>query len=192
MEQLNWSDGSWTTAPAEVREDGGDLLVTCIKGNDAWRITSYGFERHDAHGLVAPLPLNSAMEVVFTCDYVEQFDQAGIFVNSGPQLWIKTGVEYTDGHPMVGAVVTNPKSDWSTAPVDEWLGKKVRVRVSRAGDAITVRAGLDGGELRLVRLAPFPEDAEAQAGPYACAPTREGLTVRYHEWSRGAADTSLH
>ena len=192
LKRLNWTDGTWTTPPAEVREEGTGLVVTCVEKSDAWRITSYGFERYDAHGLVAPLPLGSAMEVVFTCDYSEQFDQAGIFTTAGPELWIKSGVEQSDGHAMLGAVVTNPVSDWSTGPVDEWIGKKVRIRVSRAGDAVTVRAGLDGGELRLVRLAPFPEDAEAQAGPYACAPSRAGLTVRFHEWTHGPADTSLH
>ena len=190
--RLNWDDGTWTTEPEEVRVDGGDLLVTCVPASDAWRITSYGFERYDAHGLVAPLPQNTAMEVVFTCDYEEQFDQAGLFTTAGPELWIKSGVEFADGHPMLGAVVTNPTSDWSTAPVDDWAGKRVRIRVSRAGDAITVRAGLDAGPMQLVRLAPFPKDADAQAGPYACAPTRAGLTVRFHEWTHGPADTSLH
>ncbi|GAA4896427.1 DUF1349 domain-containing protein [Tessaracoccus lubricantis] len=192
MQRLNWSDGAWTTPPVEAREDGQDLVVTAVEGSDAWRITSYGFERDDAHALVAPLAQDCAMEVVFTCDFTEQFDQAGIFLSAGPQTWVKAGVEFADGRPMVGAVVTNPVSDWSTAPVDDWRGRRVRVRLSRSGDAVTVRAGLDGGELQLVRLAPFPVDAVAQAGPFTCAPTRAGLGVRFHEWSSGAADASLH
>lgn len=192
LRRLDWTNGTWTTPPAAVGEDGTDLVVTCVEKSDAWRVTSYGFERYDAHALVAPLPLDSAMEVVFTCDYAEQFDQAGLFVTAGEELWIKAAVEFADGHPMVGAVVTNPVSDWSTAPVDEWAGQRVRVRISRAGDAVTVRAGLDGGELGLVRLAPFPEAAQAHAGPFACAPTRPGLTVRFHEWSSGPADSALH
>lgn len=192
LKRLDWSTGSWTTPPAALRHDGGDLLVTCEENSDAWRITSYGFERYNAHALVQPLMPGSAMEVVFTCDYSEQFDQAGLFTTAGPQLWIKSGVEFADGHAMLGAVVTNPKSDWSAAPVDAWAGRRVRVRVSRAGDAITVRAGLDGATLGLTRLAPFPEDADAQAGPFACAPTRAGLTVRFHEWTLGPADASLH
>jgi regulation of enolase protein 1 (concanavalin A-like superfamily) len=92
----------------------------------------------------------------------------------------------------VGAVVTHGSSDWSVAPVPDWHGRVVRIRVSRAGDALTVRAGLDGGELRLVRVAPFPEGRPAEAGPYVCAPTRPGLTVRFTDWSTGLADASLH
>ncbi|MCG6566885.1 DUF1349 domain-containing protein [Tessaracoccus sp. ZS01] len=192
MQRLNWNDGTWTTPPVEAREEGTDLFVTAAEKSDAWRITSYGFERYNAHALVAPLAQDSAMEVVFTANFDEQFDQAGIFLTAGPDAWVKAGVEFADGHPMVGAVVTNPLSDWSTSPVDEWQGRRVRVRLSRSGDAVTVRAGLDGGELRLVRLAAFPADAEGQAGPFTCAPERAGLSVRFHEWSLGPADLSLH
>lgn len=192
MERLNWSEGRWTTAPADANEDGGSLAVTAVEGSDAWRTTSYGFIHDTEHALVAPLPQDSAMEVVFQADFAEQFDQAGLFVVSSPTCWVKAGVEFADGHAQVGAVVTNPNSDWSVAPVDEWLGQRVRVRISRSGDALTVRAGLNGSELRLVRVAPYPADADAEAGPLICAPTRAGLTITFHEWSRGSADASLH
>ncbi|MFT3887002.1 MAG: DUF1349 domain-containing protein [Arachnia sp.] len=189
---LPWSAGTWTTPPAHVEEADGDLLVTCVEGSDAWRVTSYGFTHDTEHALVAPLPQDTAMEVVFTVDYDQQFDQAGVYVVAAPDRWTKAGVEFADGHPQLGAVVTGPYSDWSVAPVDAWRGQRVRVRVSRSGDALTVRAGIDGEPLALVRVAPFPEDAEASAGPLTCAPTRAGLTVRFHEWSTTAADASLH
>ncbi|GAA3856661.1 DUF1349 domain-containing protein [Tessaracoccus defluvii] len=192
LSPVSWAEGAWTTPPAAVAEDGTDLLVTCVEGSDAWRTTSYGFIHDTEHALVAPLPSDSAMEVVFTADYAEQFDQAGIFVVAAQDRWIKAGVEFADGHPQLGAVVTGPVSDWSVARADDLAGRRVRVRVSRAGDAITVRAAVDGGPLQLVRVAPFPADAEAAAGPLACAPTRAGLTVRFHGWWRGPADGSLH
>lgn len=28
--------------------------------------------------------------------------------------WIKAGIEYNDGQPMIGSVVTNELSDWAT------------------------------------------------------------------------------
>ena len=125
LSPVSWAEGAWTTPPAAVAEDGTDLLVTCVEGSDAWRTTSYGFIHDTEHALVAPLPSDSAMEVVFTADYAEQFDQAGIFVVAAQDRWIKAGVE-------------------------------------------------------------------AAAGPLACAPTRAGLTVRFHGWWRGPADGSLH
>lgn len=77
----------------------------------------------------------------------------------------------------------------SIAPVAEWSGRRVRVRLSRSGDAVTVR--LDGEARRLVRVAPFPADVQAMAGPLVCAPTRAGLQVRFCEWSLGPADPTL-
>ena len=76
--------------------------------------------------------------------------------------------------------------------VPEWAGRPLRVRVSRGEDALTVRAGVDGEPLRLVRVAPFRGDLDAQAGPMVCAPTRAGLEVVFTEWLHIDADASLH
>lgn len=189
---LNWSEGTWTNPPVTTKESGSDLLVTAGEGSDAWRVTSYGFVHDTEHALLAPFPQDSAVEVIFTAAFEEQFDQAGIFISAAPECWVKAGVEFADGHPQVGAVVTNPFSDWSVARVDDWLGRRVRVRVSRSGDSLTIRTGLDGEALALTRVAPFPADAEAAAGPMVCAPTRAGLTVAFHEWLIGPPDDSLH
>jgi regulation of enolase protein 1 (concanavalin A-like superfamily) len=187
-----WSTGRWTHPPAAVREDGADLLVEAVAESDAWRHTSYGFVHDSEHALVAPLPPGSAVEVSFTAGFDAQFDQAGVFVRSSAEQWVKAGVEFADGVPQVGAVVTAGRSDWSVAPVPDWVGRRVTVRASRAGDAVTVRAGVDGAPLQLVRVAPWPPDADTEAGPFCCAPTRSGLTVRFHRWTIGPADASLH
>ena len=105
---------------------------------------------------------------------------------------MKAGVEFADGTPQVGAVVTNPFSDWSVAPVPEWLDRTVTIRASRSGDAVTLRARVDGGDFRLVRVLPLAADAEVQAGPMLCAPTRAGLVVRFTGWRTGPADGALH
>lgn len=68
------------------------------------------------------------------------------------------------------------------------------MRVSRSGDAMTVRAGLvdADADLRLVRVLPVPPGASAEAGPLVCSPTRAGLTVPIHAWRLTDSDTSLH
>lgn len=187
-----WSDGTWTTAPAAVDHDGPDLLVTCVEGSDAWRHTSYGFVRDDAHGLLAPLPVGRAVEVDVDVDYAEQFDQAGVLLRASTTTWVKAGVEVADGTAQVGAVVTHDRSDWSVAPVPDWQGRTVTVRLSRGADAVTVRARAGDEPWRLVRLAPFAGTLDAQAGPYCCAPSRAGLTVRFRSWRVGPADEALH
>ncbi|SBT50574.1 DUF1349 domain-containing protein [Micromonospora narathiwatensis] len=189
---VDWSAGTWLNPPARTEESGDGLLVEPRGGSDFWRRTSYGFVHDDGSALLAPFPVDSAVEVSFRLDYGAQFDQAGVLVRVDDRRWTKAGVEVSDGQPQVGAVVTDEVSDWSVAPVPEWSGREVTVRVSRVGDALTVRARVDGEPWRLVRLAPLDPTAEASAGPYCCSPSRGGLVVRFTGWRRGPADAALH
>lgn len=187
-----WSSGRWTHDPISAVEDGEHLLVEAAPHSDAWRLTSYGFVHDSEHGLVRDFPNGSSVEVAFVCDLVEQFDQAGVFVRADDETWIKAGVEFADGQPQLGAVVTLGRSDWSVAPVPTWLGRTVTVRASREGDAVTIRARVDDEPFRLVRVAPLAPDAVTVAGPMVCAPSRGGLTVRFVGWQIGDADATLH
>ncbi|MFY1588804.1 DUF1349 domain-containing protein [Micromonospora sp. WMMD734] len=190
---LDWDEGRWLHPPVRVdRTDDGALLVEPAANSDLWRHTGYGFVHDDGPALLAPLPAGGAVEVDFLLDYTEQFDQAGVLVRVDERNWIKAGVEVSDGLPQVGAVVTREFSDWSVAPVPDWQGREVTVRASRDGDALTVRARVADGPWRLVRLAPLDPDAVALAGPFCCAPTRGGLTVRFTGWRQGPADRELH
>lgn len=192
MREVAWSEGVWTTPPvhAEQRSDG--LYVTAAEGSDAWRVTSYGFVHDSEHALLAPFPPDTAVEVTFRLAFAEQFDQAGVFVRVDDENWVKAGVEHSDGVDGLGAVVTRGMSDWSLAPVPDWDGRLVTIRVSRSGDALTVRARTDDTPWQLVRVAPLDPAASASAGPFCCAPSRSGLTVHFTSWRTGGADPSLH
>lgn len=190
--RVSWEQGRWTTPPVEARVDGDALLVTAAEGSDAWRITSYGFIHDNEHALLAPLPRDTAVEVEFDVTMSEQFDQAGLFLRASETRWAKAGIEYADGVVNLGAVVTDPKSDWSSAPMPHWAGRRATVRASRTGDAVTVRAGVDDEPLRLVRLFPLDPEVVLEAGPYLCAPTRAGLVVRIRRWELTEPDSSLH
>ena len=191
MKKIAWSEGTWTREPVSVNEQGATLAVEAAAESDWWRTTAYGFIHDDGHALVKEFPNESAVEVSFILNYTEQFDQAGIFITSDAQNWIKAGVEFCDGFPQVGAVVTQINSDWSVAPVPEWMNKEVTIRVSRSGDAVTMRAGING-DLRLVRVAPLDPSLSWSAGPMFCAPTRAGLVVTFTKWAQGEADSELH
>ncbi len=185
-------NGTWTTPPESAVVVGDELHVTATEGSDAWRHTSYGFVHDTAHALLEPLPAAGAVEVGFRLDYTEQFDQAGLFLRVAEDEWVKAGVEISDGAPQVGAVVTHGHSDWSVAPVTEWAGRRVTVRASREGDAVTVRARVDDEPFRLVRVAYLDPRAPVAAGLYCCAPTRGGLTVRFTGYARTDPDAALH
>ena len=191
MKTNPWSAGTWTRQPVSISQVGDSLTVEAAAESDWWRTTSYGFIHDDGHALIKEFPDESAVEVSFILNYTEQFDQAGIFITSDSENWIKAGVEYCDGFPQVGAVVTQVISDWSVAPVAEWMNQEVTIRVSRSGDAVTVRAGINNN-LRLVRVAPLDASRTWSAGPMFCAPTRAGLTVTFTKWTEGPADSELH
>ena len=190
MNRIDWSSGHWTTPPAAQSEAGTDLLVTAVEGSDAWRHTSYGFVHDTEHGLLGQLEQGSAIEVEFTAAFEEQFDQAGILIRADDENWIKAGVEFADGQPQVGAVVTRGRSDWSVAAVPSWNGERVTIRASWVDDAINLRARAGDEEFRLVRVIPW--ELPSQAGPMVCAPSRAGLAVRFHEWRVVGADAGLH
>lgn len=192
MESVAWDEARWLNRPPGAERDGTDLVVTTAPRGDFWRRTSYGFVNDDGHALLADFPPGTAVEVTFEGDFTELYDQAGLMVRVDPENWVKAGIEYTDGAPHLGAVVTREFSDWSQSPVPEWAGKPVTVRVSREGDALTLRARSADGPWRMLRLAPLAPDASATAGPYCCSPLREGLTVRFTSFTTGPADESLH
>lgn len=191
MMKLTWDKGVWVNPPVQSEEDSGHLLVTTAHESDFWRNTSYGFIHDSGHALVKDFPDGTAMEISFILDYVGQFDQAGVIIYSDSEHWIKAGVESADGFPQVGAVVTAINSDWSLAPVPQWMGKEVTVRASREGNALTIRARC-GDEDQLIRVAPIDPARSWRAGPHCASPVSTSLDIRFTEWVQGAADLNLH
>lgn len=187
-----WERGTWRNPPVRVVADGRTLRVTAAENSDAWRHTSYGFVHDSAHALLAPMLAEGAVEVSFLLDYAEQFDQAGIYLHVSESVWIKAGVEVSDGVPQIGAVVTHGVSDWSVAPVPEWISREITVRLSRAGNAVTIRARAGDESFRLIRVAPLHETASAEVGPFCASPTRANLTTTFTRWVETGADATLH
>lgn len=190
--EVPWKSGTWTTLPEAAVEEGGRLLVTAVEGSDAWRRTGYGFVHDNEHALLEDWDRERAVEVSFNAEFDREFDQAGLFARIGAERWIKTGLEFADGVLNLGAVVTDGGSDWSATPVPDWAGREVTMRISQINDAVAIRARVDSEPWHLVRLAPFPPEASAQAGPFCCAPTRAGLTVAFNSWRLTAPDESIH
>jgi uncharacterized protein len=193
--RVDWAAGRWTREPATSRLEGDDLVVGASEGSDFWRTTHYGFVHDDGHALLGEWPTDAAVEVAFDATSLTAlYDQAGLMLHVGPEQWIKSGLELSDGVLHLGAVVTNGVSDWSLAPVPEWAGQLVTIRASRAGvagDAVVLRARTETSGWRTLRVAPFTAGA-ASAGPLVCAPMRGDLEVRFTRWALAPADADLH
>lgn len=193
--RIPWDSGQWTTAPVSVAEteEGQYLRVESREGSDYWEKTLYGFQRDSGHSLLRLWEKDTAMEVTFQLhSFTELYDQAGIMLMNAPGQWIKAGVEINDGIPQLAIVVTHEYSDWSLAPVPEWIGENVTIRASRLNDAVIIRARTEKHPWRTVRVAPFPFDAASQAGPFVCSPTRSGLHVTFTRWVSTVPDSDIH
>ena len=191
MKEISWDQGVWLNPPVKAVHENSQLKVTAVHESDFWRNTSYGFVHDSGHALLTDFPAHSSMEVTFILDYSGQFDQAGIIVYSDSQHWVKAGVESADGFPQVGAVVTSINSDWSLAPVSNWMGKQVTVRASRTSNALTIRARC-GEDDQLIRLAPIDASLPMSAGPHCASPVSTSLEVTFTRWTHGDADLALH
>jgi regulation of enolase protein 1 (concanavalin A-like superfamily) len=193
MRKVSWREAEWLNPPPTCEEsEAEDLVVSTAAGSDFWRHTAYGFVRDDGHALLTPLADATAVEVSFQARFRTRYDQAGIMVRADQETWIKAGVEFTDGVPHVGAVVTRSVSDWSLSPAPDWADRLITVRVSRVADAVTVQARCETGPWQLVRVAPWPPGTASAAGPYCCSPGRSGLHVRFSRFATGSADPGFH
>lgn len=167
-------------------KNGVGLLVQPSDKTDFWSKTYYDppFVKNDGVTLTYKVPLGTntwSLEVQFSLDAHNQFDQAGIIVQVDSARWMKTGIEYVDGIPRMGAVVTNNYSDWSTQP---WRGEtsQYKVRVSRIRDSLV--AEYHDKQWNFMRIAHLNDleapDTTISAGPYTCAPTKSGMTTIFY------------
>jgi len=194
MQTIPWSEMQWLNEPPRATIRGDVLEVETGLETDFWQKTSYGFAKDDGHFLGAPLAGDAAIEVAFRGDFTDQFDQAGLMLRSGPELWLKAGIERSDGQLYASAVVTVGMSDWSVAPMGDVPDDQTfTFRASRQGDGVTLRyrIGSEDG-WRLLRVAYLPPDSELLAGPMCCSPTRAGLAVSFESVRVGPPDDRLH
>lgn len=168
-------------------QDGVGLLVQPCDKTDFWSKTYYDppFVKNDGATLTYGVPAGVdtwSLELHFSLEAYNQFDQAGIIVLVDSARWMKTGIEYVDGIPRMGAVVTNNYSDWSTQP---WQGEasKFKIRVSRIRHSL-VAEYCDDKQWNFMRIARLTDieapDTSVSVGAYTCAPTKSGMTATFY------------
>ena len=194
MRRVEWHEMEWLNEPPNSMVEGETLLVETGLETDFWQKTSYGFVHDSGHLLSLSLPPESAIEVTFRADLSAKFDQAGLMLRRDAELWLKAGVERSDGRLYASVVTTVGNSDWSLAPLPAHAeGQPLTFRASRKGDGITLRYRIGAeDEWQLLRVAYLPADAQLRAGPMCCSPARAGLSVRFDSVRVGSPDATLH
>ncbi|MBN2991700.1 DUF1349 domain-containing protein [Pseudomonas cedrina subsp. fulgida] len=178
-----WQTAHWLNKPSVFQAfTDGALEVATDSQTDFWRETHYGFIRDSGHFLGFTTSGAFTAQVRVNADFHELYDQAGIMVRLDEKTWLKAGIEINDGRPMIGSVLTQGQSDWAPGcftgnPNDFWL------RVTVSNGALRLQYSTEGVTWPLLRLAPFPEAKTYTVGPMCCTPQRQGLRVRFSEWS---------
>lgn len=183
----------WLNPPTTWDVDSTSLHVTTNEDTDFWVTTHYGFVRDTGHALLRPVGSEFRLTATFQGDYREQYDQAGLLLRADEHTWVKTGIEFVDGVPLLSAVVTREVSDWNVVPLQHIAGHPANVTIDlqRRNDTVTIRYGWDDRTPdTLLRMAYFPPEAEAEAGPMCASPDGKGFTLRFtnltHQETTGA------
>ncbi|WP_442864137.1 DUF1349 domain-containing protein [Arthrobacter sp. ATA002] len=125
------------------------------------------------------------MTVTLFGDFTSLYDQAGLMIRIDERIWVKAGVEYSDGALQLTTVITNGTSDWSLSPLRTNHGE-ITLRLTRQSSAIHVqyldRYGLIGRWTSL-RLGYLPMTSVCQVGLMACSPERGDLHVGFTDFS---------
>lgn len=179
-----FAQSTWLNEPPSHRIDGTTLHAVTGDRTDFWRITSYGFIRDNGHFLGHPVSGGFTAQLHVRAQFSELYDQAGLMVRIDERRWLKAGVEFSDGQPMLSTVVTDERSDWATMPAPS-LPDGFWLRVTVDGGAVRVQYSADGVTWPLLRLAPFHEAPRYLVGPMCCTPQRAGLAVEFTAFTVG-------
>lgn len=170
--------GEWLNEPASWSLDGDVLAVVTGGATDFWRDTWYGFRRDSGHCFHVAAPPAFTAEVRIRAGFQALYDQAGLMLRLDDTRWLKAGIEFNDGAPMIAAVLTDGMSDWSVAPFAGDPGD-FRLRMTVLDGAVRLQYSTDGRLWPLLRLAPFPKAPAYRVGPMCCTPERAGLEVAF-------------
>lgn len=177
---------SWLNPPAAVSLRDNRLHVGTGPKTDFWQRTYYGFQPDNGHFLHRPWNGDFTLEATFRGRYETLYDQAGLMVRHDEAIWMKCGIEFTDGAKHFSVVVTRGHSDWSAFRIDHDFDL-ISARVTRNADALFIQYRTDAmTEWRVARLAYFPvEFSEVSVGLMACSPQREGFEAEFTDFRLG-------
>lgn len=151
-----------------------------------------GFKKFSGHVYGSDEIGDFTFQVRILADFSKLYDQAGVMLLTDKDHWLKAGIEYNDGAPAIGSVLTLGHSDWATGPFPG-CANSFWMRLTRKGDYLRLQYSTDGKSWPLLRLAHFPVGKKCTVGVMCCTPQRCRLSVGFENISlSGALDRELH
>lgn len=186
------NDFSWLNEPPQWSVNDDSLHVVTADNSDFWRETWYGFTRHSGHFYYREVSEDFTFQVKVNAEFSALYDQAGIMIAIDEQQWLKSGIEFSDGQPMMGSVLTVGHSDWATGVFPADAGQ-FWMRITLKNGCLRLQYSADGISWPLLRLCRFPQASHYRIGVMCCTPERAGLSVIFSEINlTPALDLDLH
>lgn len=180
--QTSPGSAKWENAPKSWKQTGSSLVEEVPAGTDYWRTTHYGFVRDNGPFRYEMQSGNFEAKVRISAKYRELYHQAGLMIRINEKNWIKTGIEFVNGHQNVSAVVTRDFSDWSVLPRTD-NPASIWMRMQRFNDTVQISYSTDGQKWSMIRLAYFPAQVPVKIGMVAAAPGKQSFEVHFDDFS---------
>ncbi|XP_047509571.1 regulation of enolase protein 1-like [Pieris napi] len=177
---IKLNDFQWLNEPSNWNLCDNVLKVSTDNKTDFWQETWYKFHFNTGHLYGIDIKDDFTFQACIEADFSQLYDQAGLMIYLDEKHWLKTGMEYNDGQPMIGSVLTNEVSDWATGA---FTGdpKKFWIRLSKIEDTVCIKYSTNKKSWLLLRLCPFPLNDTYFVGLMCCTPQREGLNVKFSD-----------
>ena len=172
---------SWHQEPTNWFLKDEQLQIFPDASTDFWQKPHYGFQADNGHFLYSIVNGDFVIETHVHCNFIHQYDQAGLMVRISDQCWIKTAVEFEPEEAnKLGAVVTNHGfSDWSTQNVEDSLSN-YKLRIIRKGSDYKVEYfDLISNDWVQIRMFHLFDEPLVMAGVYACSPKEAPFSARF-------------
>ncbi len=178
-----YDDLTWHGSPADWSIKHDVLTVVTGDRTDFWNRTFYGFTRSDGHFFYREVTGDFSCEVTLHADFEALYDQLGLMLRHDDACWLKTGLEFSDGHAQMSVVVTREWSDWSVTPAaEDEASRGIRIRLTRHGSDLRVQKRNPDGIWQLVRLAHLDLPPLCQVGMMCCSPERGGFRAVFSDF----------
>ncbi|XP_045457425.1 regulation of enolase protein 1-like [Melitaea cinxia] len=178
LNNITFDNFKWLNEPAHWSLSDNVLMLRTDREKDFWQETWYNFNHNSGHVYGTELSEDFTVEICVEADFKTLYDQAGLMLYVDEKNWVKAGIEYTDGLPMISSVVTKEFSDWGTG-VFTGNPNKFWMKLTKVGNVVCIKYSIDNETWLLLRLCLFPVSEKYFVGPMSCTPTREGLTVKF-------------
>lgn len=171
----------WRNPPTHFVHEGNNLIVQVPGKTDYWRKTFYGFVRDSGPYYYQKVTGDFTATVKITGRYTSLFDQAGIMVRESANIWMKCGIEYTEGIQHASTVITRDFSDWSITPIPS-NPESIWLKVTRTSETIETFYSFDGQLYTPMRLGYLSTFMTLEVGMVVAAPIGDGFEVVFEDF----------